>query len=141
MCLFVCLSPSCAIFFCVHGLVRSALCPWTGAECPLPSRGALKTGRCSELDASTPPPLWSRGSSMSGRCSNSGLVHLSTNSYKNKELFRIAHMHRPRVGGVRLEDWCTRRPTHRALKRGVVLDCIHGSSTRGRCSTSGLVPL
>ena len=27
----------------------------------------------------------------------------------------------------------------RALKRGVVLDCIHGSSTRWRCSTSGLV--
>ena len=38
-------------------------------------------------------------------------------------------------------DWYTRRPTRRALKIGVVLDCIHGSATRGRCLTSGLVHL
>ena len=41
---------------------------------------------------------------------------------------------RPRVGGGLVHSL-----THRALKRGVVLDCIHESSTRGRCLTSGLV--
>ena len=44
-------SPPHAIF-CVHGLVRRVPPPRTGVQCPLPSRGALKTGRCSELDAS-----------------------------------------------------------------------------------------
>ena len=29
--------------------VRSVPRPWTGADCALPSRGALKTGRCSKL--------------------------------------------------------------------------------------------
>ena len=28
----------------------------------------------------------------------------------------FAYMDRPRVGGVRLVDWCTCQPTHRALK-------------------------
>ena len=47
-----------------------------------------------------------------------GLVHLLTNSQspKNKELFWIAYMDPPRVGGVQLVDWCTRRPTRTALK-------------------------
>ena len=31
-------------FFCVRELVWSVTRPWTGAERPLPSRGALKTG-------------------------------------------------------------------------------------------------
>ena len=31
-------------------------------------------------------------------------------------LFWIVYMDRPRVGGVWLVDWCTRQPTHRALK-------------------------
>ena len=35
----------------VRGLVRSVPCPWTVAERPLPSLGALRMGRCSELDA------------------------------------------------------------------------------------------
>ena len=38
-------------FFCIRGLVRSVTHPWTRAERPSPSRGALKTGRCSEMDA------------------------------------------------------------------------------------------
>ena len=37
--------------FVLRGPGRSVPCPWTGAERPSPSRGALKTGRCSELDA------------------------------------------------------------------------------------------
>ena len=32
-------------------------------------------------------------------------------SPKNKELFWIAYMDRPRVGGAWLVDWCTRRPS------------------------------
>ena len=51
---------------------------------------------------------------------------------KNKELFWIAYMDYPGVGGVWLVDWCTRR-------RGAVYDCTYGWSTRERCSTGGLV--
>ena len=40
-------------------------------------------------------------------------------------------MHTWIVGGVWLVDWCTRRPTCRALKRGVVPHCTRGRSTRG----------
>ena len=39
-------------------------------------------------------------------------------SPKNKEMFWIAYMDRPRVGGVQLVDWCTCQPTHRALRTG-----------------------
>ena len=59
-------------------------------------------------------------------------------SPKKGEVFRGV-VDRPRVGGVQIVDWCTRQPTRRALKRGVVPDCTHGSSTRGRCLTGGLV--
>ena len=47
VCLCVCLSvcPNPLHFF------------WTGADCASPSRGALKTGRCSELDNPPSPPL------------------------------------------------------------------------------------
>ena len=46
--LFVCLSPSHAIF-CVCGLgMRPSSMDWCMCQSPL--RGALKTGRCSELD-------------------------------------------------------------------------------------------
>ena len=53
-----------------------------------------------------------------GRCSTGGLVHSSTNSEStiNEELFCIACMDHQHVEGVWLVDWCTRRPTHRALK-------------------------
>ena len=46
-------------------------------------------------------------------------MHSTSDSYslKNKELFWIAYLDRPCVGGVRLVDWCTRLPTYRALKR------------------------
>ena len=37
-------------------------------------------------------------------------------SPKNKELFQIAYMNCPRMGGVRRVDWCTHRPTRRDLK-------------------------
>ena len=37
-------------------------------------------------------------------------------SPKNKELFWIAYMDRPCVGGVQIVDWWTRQSTHRALK-------------------------
>ena len=33
-----------------------------------------------------------------------------------EEFFWIVYMDCSRVGGVRLVDWCTRRPSHRALK-------------------------
>ena len=46
-----------------------------------------------------------------------GRISTSTQkSPKNKEFFRIAYMDRPRVGGARRVDWCTRRPARRALK-------------------------
>ena len=50
--LYVCVSvcPLPMRFFCEGGLVRSVPCPWTGADRASHSRGALKTGRCSELD-------------------------------------------------------------------------------------------
>ena len=50
----ICLSPVSCHFLCVRGLVRSVTRPWTGVERPSPSHGALKTGRCSEMDASSP---------------------------------------------------------------------------------------
>ena len=56
------LSPSHAFFcvdwggaFLVHGLVRSVPRPWTSAERPSPSCGALKTWRFSKSDAPPPP--------------------------------------------------------------------------------------
>ena len=56
-------------------------------------------------------------------------------SPKNKDLFRIAYMDRPRVGTRKsLVD-----QLGRAQKQGVVPDCIHGFSMRGMCSTGGLV--
>ena len=51
LCVFV---PVPCNFFCVGGLMRSVPRPWTGVDRASPSHGALKTGRCSELDA-TPP--------------------------------------------------------------------------------------
>ena len=58
------------------------------------------------------------GSSTHGMCSTSGLVHSLTDLYslKNEELFQIAPMDGPRVGGFRLVDLCICGPTHRALK-------------------------
>ena len=44
---------------------------------------------------------------------------------------------RPRVAGVQLVDWCTRQPTRRAQKLGIVWDCTHGLTMCGKCSTSG----
>ena len=35
--------------------MRSVPLPWTGTDCASPSCGALKTGRCSELDTPLPP--------------------------------------------------------------------------------------
>ena len=37
----------------------------------------------------------------------------------NNELFRIAYMDRPRVGGIQRVEWCTRQTTRIALKHGV----------------------
>ena len=49
-----------------------------------------------------PPPIPTPGSSTCGTCLTGGLVHSSTNSEspKNKELFWIAYMNCPCVGGV-----------------------------------------
>ena len=58
------------------------------------------------------------GSSTRGTCSTSGLVYSSPDSLslKNKELFQIAPVEGPRMGGVWLLDWCICGPTLRALK-------------------------
>ena len=54
MSVFICKCPLPMHFFFLRGLGRSVPCPWTGAERPLPLRGALRTGRCSELGAIPP---------------------------------------------------------------------------------------
>ena len=55
---------------------------------------------------------------MHGRYSTSGLVRLLTDSYilKNEELFQIAPVEGPCMGGIRLVDWCMCGPTCRVLK-------------------------
>ena len=60
------------------------------------------------------------GSSTRGRYLTSGLVHLLTD--KNKELFQIEPVEGPRVGGVKLVEWCICEPTRKALKQRVVPD-------------------
>ena len=55
---------------------------------------------------------------MHGRCSTSGLVRLLTDSYilRNEELFQIAPVEGPCMGGIGLVDWCICGPTCRVLK-------------------------
>ena len=84
----------------VHGLVQSVTRPWTGAEHPSPSRGALKTGWCSKMDASPHPPLVRRvappwtGAERPLSMDWCGASLALAWSPKNREVFRIGRVNK-----------------------------------------------